>query len=234
VSASPAPLPVVLSWSGGKDSALALERLRAQRGVRVVGLLTSVSQQYDRISIDGVRRALLHRQAASLGLPLTELVLGALSSNASYEEAFAAALERLRGSFPGTTTLAFGDLFLEEVRAYRDALLARLGWQGCYPLWGEPTGVLAEDFIARGHRALLTCVDTTQLDASFSGREFDRQLLADLPASVDPCGERGEFHTFVHAGPLLGTPIGLQVGERVLRDGRFQYCDLIPVDTASV
>jgi len=221
------PLPVVLSWSGGKDSALALERLRSDVNVRVVGLLTAVSQAYDRISIHGVRRTLLHQQAAATGLPLTELVLGDSPSNASYEAAFAAALARLATEHPATNTIAFGDLFLEEVRAYRDALLARLGWRSCYPLWGEPTRDLAQGFIARGFRALLTCVDTTQLDPRFAGREFDTQLLDELPASVDPCGERGEFHTFVYGGPVLSAPLSVHPGERVLRDQRFQYCDLV-------
>src|ERR1043166_7923560 len=221
------PLPVVLSWSGGKDSALALERLRSDVNVRVVGLLTSVSQAYDRISIHGVRRTLLHQQAAAIGLPLTELLLGDSPSNASYEAAFAAALARLAAEHPGTNTIAFGDLFLEEVRAYRDALLTRLGWRGCYPLWGEPTRELAQGFITRGFRALLTCVDTTQLDPRFAGREFDTQLLDELPASVDPCGERGEFHTFVSAGPDFAGPVPCRVGETELREGRFMYCDLV-------
>jgi uncharacterized protein (TIGR00290 family) len=219
--------PVILSWSGGKDSTLALERLRGDPEVEIVGLVTTVSTDYQRISIHGVRRALLHRQVASIGAPLTEIALGASPSNATYEAALGAALAELQSQHSGLHTIAFGDLFLEEVRSYRDALLARLGWTGLYPLWGEPTGPLADYCIGQGYRAVLTCVDTTQLAGTFAGREFDRQLLADLPASVDPCGERGEFHTFVYAGPLFRNVVNLQLGEQVLREERFQYCDLL-------
>ena len=219
--------PVALSWSGGKDSTLTLERLLADPTVQVVSLLTTVSTEYDRVSIHGVRRSILARQAAGLHLPLLEIPLGASPSNASYEAAFAAALGTLQQTFPRLGTIAFGDLFLEDVRRYREDLLARLGWTGLYPLWGEPTRPLAEHFIARGYRAVLTCVDTAQLDARFAGREFDSQLLSELPSHVDPCGERGEFHTCVYAGPLFGEPVALRTGEQVLRDERFQYCDLL-------
>jgi uncharacterized protein (TIGR00290 family) len=220
------PTPVLVSWSSGKDSTLALERLLADPRVRVTGLVTTVSPQFDRVSIHGVRRVIVRRQAELLTLPLTEVELPPSPSNATYEAAFAAALAGLRNAQPGLETIAFGDLFLEEVREYRERLLARLGWTGLYPLWGEPTAALAEYFIDRGYRAVLTCVDTTQLDASFAGREFDRELLRELPAGVDPCGERGEFHTCVYSGPLFREAIPLSRGERVLRDGRFQYCDL--------
>ena len=221
------PIPAVLSWSGGKDSTLALERLRADGRYEVVSLVTTVSSEFDRISIHGVRRTLLHQQAASLGLPLAEVTLGASTTNESYEAAFAAGLAALQARYPDLSTVAFGDLFLEDVRAYRDRLLGRLGWTGVYPVWGEPTADLAARFVADAFRAVLTCVDTTQLDAGFAGREFDARLLADLPPSVDPCGERGEFHTFVYAGPLFHAPIAIRRGERVLRDGRFQYLRFI-------
>jgi diphthamide synthase (EF-2-diphthine--ammonia ligase) len=204
-----------------------LERLTADPGIQVVGLLTTVSTPFDRVSMHGVRRSILRRQAEALELPLLEIPLGASPSNASYEEAFAAGLAQFRKACPHLVTVAFGDLFLEEVRRYREELLDRLGWKGLYPLWGEPTRALAQYFIARGYRAVLTCVDTTQLEARFAGREFDSQLLAELPTTVDPCGERGEFHTCVYEGPLLRDPITLCTGERVLRDGRFQYCDLL-------
>ena len=220
------PTPVLLSWSTGKDSTLTLERLLAVQRVRVTGLLTTVSPQYDRVSIHGVRRSIVRRQAELLGLPLTEVELPPSPDNAAYEAAFAAALAGLRTVQPDLETIAFGDLFLEEVREYRERLLARLGWTGLYPLWGEPTAALAEYFIDRGNRAVLTCVDTTQLDAAFAGREFDRELLRELPAAVDPCGERGEFHTCVYSGPLFVEAIPVRVGQRVLREGRFQYCDL--------
>jgi len=218
---------VAVSWSGGKDSTLTLERLLADPKIQVVSLLTTISTQYDRVSIHGVRRSILARQAAALRLPLVEISLGASPSNTSYELALAAGLGQLRHAYPGLATIAFGDLFLEDVRRYRDHLLARLGWSGLYPLWGEPTAPLAEYFIARGYRAVLTCVDTTQLDPRFAGREFDAQLLRELPSPVDPCGERGEFHTCVYAGPLLIEPIAVGTGEQVLRDERFQYCDLV-------
>ena len=220
------PTPIALSWSGGKDSALALERLRSDPRWKPVGLLTSITRDYDRISIHGVRRSLLLRQVRSLGLPLTEVSLEPASSNPRYEAAFAAGLERLRSEHPGLQDIGFGDLFLRDVREYREELLARLGWRGVFPLWLEDTTRLAKYFIGRGFRAVLTCVDTTQLDGSFAGREFDAGLLAELPAAVDPCGERGEFHTFVYDGPIFREPIPVVIGERVLRDERFAYCDL--------
>jgi uncharacterized protein (TIGR00290 family) len=222
--------PILLAWSGGKDSALALERLRAEPRWRVAGLVTTVTEGYDRIAIHGVRRAILHRQAAALALPLIEATIPPQATNETYEAAFARALAAAREREPDLADIAFGDLFLADVRAYRDALLARLGWRGTYPLWGEDTARLARHFLARGHRAILSCVDTEQLDARFCGRDYDAALLAELPPSCDPCGERGEFHTCVHASPLFRAPIPLRRGARVLRDGRFQYIDLIEAD----
>jgi uncharacterized protein (TIGR00290 family) len=226
--------PVLLAWSGGKDSTLALERLLNDEAWRVVGLVTTVTAGYDRIAIHGVRRAILHRQVAGLGLPLFEAEIPPQASNDAYEDAFAQALARARmQSGVALDTIAFGDLFLADVRAYRDAMLARLGWRGLYPLWGEDTRELAHRFIDRGYHAILSCVDTQQLDAAFCGRDFDETLLADLPANVDPCGENGEFHSCVRGGPLWESPIELVRGERVLRDGRFQYVDLLQIDEAS-
>jgi uncharacterized protein (TIGR00290 family) len=226
--------PVLLAWSGGKDSTLALERLSGDREWRVAALVTTVTGGYDRIAIHGVRRSILHRQVEGLGLPLFEAEIPPQASNETYEAAFADALANARAHCDASIdTIAFGDLFLADVRAYREALLARLGWRGLYPLWGENTRVLARRFIDRGYRAIVTCVDTTQLDAVFCGREFDESLLADLPANVDPCGENGEFHTCVFAGPLWPAPIPLVRGERVLRDARFQYVDLIEADSAA-
>jgi len=225
--------PVLLAWSGGKDSTLALERLSGDRAWRVVGLVTTVTSGYDRIAIHGVRRSVLHRQVAGLGLPLIEAEIPPEASNEVYEASFGLALENARASCDAAVdTIAFGDLFLADVRTYREALLARLGWNGLYPLWGEDTRMLARRFIDRGYRAILSCVDTTQLDAVFCGREFDDALLADLPPTVDPCGENGEFHTCVFAGPLWPAPMPLVRGERVLRDARFQYVDLIEADAA--
>ena len=221
------PIAVVASWSGGKDSTLMLEALAADPAVRVVSLLTTVTAAYDRISIHGVRRSILDRQAELLGIPLEVAEIPMQASNESYEAAFGAALVRLRAGHHSLDTIAFGDLFLTEVRDYRDALPRRLGWRGAYPIWGLDTAVLARDFIARGHRAILTCVDTTQIGADFAGRKYDASLLADLPANADPCGEKGEFHTCLVGGPLLGAEIPVRLGERVLRDGRFQYCDLV-------
>lgn len=220
--------PVLLAWSGGKDSTLALERLLSDAHWRVAGLVTTVTTGYDRIAIHGVRRSILHRQVEALGVPLIEAEIPPQASNDVYEAAFADALTRASAkSGTGIDTIAFGDLFLADVRAYREAMLARLGWRSLFPLWGEETARLAHYFVDRGYRAILSCVDTEQLDAAFCGREFDAALLADLPARVDPCGENGEFHTCVYAGPLWPAPIALVRGQRVLRDGRFQYVDLI-------
>ena len=225
------PRPVALSWSGGKDSALTLAALRADPTVRVVALLTSVTLGYDRISIHGVRRSLLRAQARAVGLPLQEIVLQRNSSNDHYDQAVSYALETLRHVHPTLTTVAYGDLFLEDVRRYREDRLGPLGFTGSFPLWGRQTRELADEFIDRGFEARLVCIDTTQLDASFAGRAFDHTLLADLPPTVDPCGERGEFHTFVANGPEFSSPIGYALGEVVLRDDRFAYCDLIPANT---
>jgi uncharacterized protein (TIGR00290 family) len=217
---------VALAWSGGKDSTLALAALRADPAVEVVALLTTVTRDYDRISMHGVRRTVLDAQVAAIGLPLFEASIPAMASNELYEQALASALNTLEREFPGLRHLAFGDLFLADVRAYREQLLARLGWTPLFPLWGQDTTVLAEEFVRAGYRAILTCVDTTQLGAEFAGREFDASLLAELPSAVDPCGERGEFHTCVYAGPLFGQSITVQAGERVRRDDRFEYCDV--------
>lgn len=221
---------VLLSWSGGKDSALALAALAADPSVEVVGLLTSVTRGYDRVSIHGVRRALLEAQAASLRLPLTEVVLDPQCSNAAYEEAFLNAIESAKTRHTPLTAIAFGDLFLEDVRAYRERLLANTGLIPLFPLWGEPTAALAGRCCDLAIEARLVCVDTTQLSDVFAGRLFDRGLLADLPASVDPCGERGEFHTFVANGPGFARSVPYSVGETVRRDDRFAYCDLLPID----
>jgi uncharacterized protein (TIGR00290 family) len=217
---------VVLSWSGGKDSALALDALSRNPEVEVVGLLTSVTRRYDRISVHGVRRAMLEAQVERLGLQLFEISLDPSCTNDAYESAFHAALGDVRRELPKVRHIAFGDLFLEDVRAYRERLLAGSGFEAMFPIWGLDTAVLARRFIADGFSARLVCVDTTQLDAGFAGRLFDEELLADLPPTVDPCGERGEFHTFVSDGPQFSAPIPYRVGETVLRDERFMFCDI--------
>jgi uncharacterized protein (TIGR00290 family) len=220
------PIPIALAWSGGKDSTLALAALQADPGVEVVALVTTITGDYDRISIHGVRRSVLEAQVRSIGLPLLESVIPAAASNAAYEAALARTLTELHRQMPDVQHLAFGDLFLAEVRAYREQLLSRLGWIPVFPLWGKDTAGLARTFIAGGYRAVLTCVDTTQLDAGFAGREFDAALLADMPVEVDPCGERGEFHTCVYDGPVFREPLVLRNGERIRRDERFEYCDV--------
>ena len=225
------PEPVVLSWSGGKDSSLALAALRADHRYRVVALLTSITRGYDRISIHGVRRALLEEQARAIGLPLFEVVLDPMSSNDAYEAAFRAAVEKLRAEYPTLRRIAFGDLFLEDVRAYRERLLASVGMEGLFPLWGRPTTPLATEFVSLGFRAHLVCVDTQQLPARFAGLPFDDALLHALPEAVDRCGERGEFHTFVFDGPIFTRPVALTRGEVVLREERFAYCDLLPAES---
>lgn len=220
--------PLVLSWSGGKDSALALAALRADPAVEVVALLTSVTEGYDRISIHGVRRSLLHAQTDALRLPLHEIVLQPQCSNEAYDAAVALALAEIRTRYPEVRRIAYGDLFLEDVRRYREERIAPLGFAGFFPLWGQPTDRLARDFIARGFEARLVCVDTTQIDGGFAGASFDHDLLDALPMSADPCGERGEFHTFVSYGPGWSQRVPYNVGEKVLRDERFMYCDLVP------
>jgi uncharacterized protein (TIGR00290 family) len=218
---------VVVAWSGGKDSALAVAALQADPGYRVVALLTTLTTGYDRVSIHGIRRSVLEAQVAALRLPLYEARIPPAATNAVYEDAFARALDDIRASQAGVRHIAFGDLFLTDVRAYREVLLARVGWTGVFPLWGRDTAVLARECVTTGYRATLCCVDTTLLDAGFAGRAYDLELLRELPASVDPCGERGEFHTCVSAGPIFRHPISVRPGERVLRDHRFQYCDLL-------
>jgi uncharacterized protein (TIGR00290 family) len=224
---------VVLSWSGGKDSSLALAALRADERYEVVGLLTSITTGYDRVSIHGVRRRLVEAQADAAGLPLFEVTLEPASSNAAYEAAFASALAQVRLMAPEVELIAFGDLYLEDVRAYRERLLRAAGFEPLFPLWHRDTTQLAAAFIEAGFRAVLVCVDTTQLPAAFAGRSFDSALLAELPGSVDPCGEGGEFHTFVWDGPHFRGPISVKAGETVLRDERFAFADLIPEEGPS-
>ena len=193
----------------------------------MVGLVTAVTTGYDRISIHGVRRSLLEAQAARIGLPLHVIPLEPACSNDDYERAFLAGLSTAGAAHPGCTRIAFGDLFLEDVRDYRERLLAGSGWTPLFPLWGLDTRALATRFVDDGFKARLVCVDTTQLDGAFAGRAFDHALLRDLPATADPCGERGEFHTFVASGPGFSAAVACVAGERVLRDERFMYCDLI-------
>ncbi|HET8554407.1 MAG TPA: ATP-binding protein [Rhodanobacteraceae bacterium] len=222
--------PVLMSWSGGKDCLMALAQLLADVRWQVEGLLTTVTTRYDRVSMHGIRRDVLHAQADALGLPLIEAEIPWPADNASYEAAHDKALQQARERWPGMHHCAFGDIFLQDVRDYRVRQLARAGWRGVFPLWGSDTTELAHRFHADGHRANVVCVDTTQLDAGFCGREFDAAFIDALPASVDPCGENGEFHTLSHASPLFSRPLALQRGESVLRDERFQYVDFLLAD----
>jgi uncharacterized protein (TIGR00290 family) len=196
---SPARTSLALSWSGGKDSALTLWTLRSQTS-EPEALITTVTDTYDRISMHGVRRELLARQADTLAIPLVEILIPPTCPNVFYEARMAQAFASPRMS--DVAAVAFGDLFLEDVRAYREERLAAAGRRGLFPLWGRDTSELAREFIAAGFEAIVACLDPRTLDPSFAGRPFDERLLADLPASVDPCGENGEFHTFVHAGPI--------------------------------
>jgi len=212
-----------LSWSGGKDSALTLWTLRRQ-DVEPEALITTVTDSYDRISMHGVRRELLARQADAAGIPLIEVRIPPACVNEVYEARMAQAFAS--PPLSDVEEVAFGDLFLEDVRAYREERLAATGRRGLFPLWGHDTGVLAREFIAAGFQARIVSLDPRVLDASFAGRAYDEQLLAELPAGVDPCGENGEFHTFVHAGPIFSQPVACETGEVVEREG-FVFCDLL-------
>jgi uncharacterized protein (TIGR00290 family) len=223
----PTPEPVLLSWSGGKDSSLSLAALCADPDVRVVGLLTTITAGLDRIAVHGVRRSLLRDQADSAGLPLYEASIPAVCRNDDYEQAMGIAFERVRREHPALRRVAFGDLFLEDIRRYREDRLGALGLEAVFPVWGRDTRALADDFIAAGYRARLVCVDTQQLSADFVGRELDRELLRELPDGVDPCGENGEFHTFVSDGPVFRRPVPYRLGERMLRDDRFAHQELL-------
>ncbi len=221
---------VWLAWSGGKDSAAALDALRKDRRFKVTALLTTVTEDVERISMHGVRLTLLKAQAAAVGLPLEIVWIPASCSNAIYERRMRAALERGREN--GLSGVAFGDLFLEDLRRYREERLAEVGLKAFFPIWSRDTAGLARHFIEQGFRAILTCVDTEALDGGFAGRGYTRSLLSDLPRRVDPCGENGEFHSFVYDGPIFSAPVACHRGLMVLRDGRFMYCDLLPDETA--
>ena len=216
----------ILSWSGGKDSTMALHETLRGGEYDVAALLTTVTREYDRISIHGVRSELLARQAAALGIPLQKVYIPKRCSNEEYESAMRGALASFAEA--GIHTVISGDIYLEDVRAYRERLLEGVGMRGAFPLWGRDTQELAHGFLTSGYRALTSCVDSHSLDATFAGRCFDERFLADLPEGADPCGENGEFHTFVFDGPALAERVPCVAGEVTLRDGRFYYCDLLP------
>ncbi len=215
--------PLALSWSGGKDSALALWVLAREHEVVPRALITTVTDTYDRVSMHAVRRSLLALQASAVGVPLVEVEIPPGCTNEVYERR----MEHALASDPlrDVEAVAFGDLFLEDVRAYREDRLASAGKRACFPLWHRDTASLAREFVAAGFEAVIVCVDPTKLDRSFAGRRFDERLIDDLPEGVDPCGENGEFHTFVYAGPILSAPLTIEVGETVEREG-FVFTDL--------
>jgi len=219
---------VLLSWSGGKDSAMALYELLRSSRYKVVSLLTTLSKQYKRISHHGVRVELLEQQATALGIRLHKLYLPYPNcSSAGYEAAMKKVMLEYKDS--GIITVAFGDVFLQDLREYRERNLAKVGMKGIFPIWQRDTTELVETFIALGFKAYLTCVDSKKLGKEFAGRLIDAGLIRDLPGGVDPCGENGEFHSYVYDGPIFQRPVGVSVGRVVLRDIRY-FADLIPVD----
>jgi uncharacterized protein (TIGR00290 family) len=217
--------PLVVSWSGGKDSTLALNEILNSPDYEVSSLITTVTKGYDRISIHGVRNELLDKQVESIGLPLHKVSIPKDSTNDQYEKALKDILLYFKNQ--GINEVVFGDIFLEDVKKYRDELLDKLYMKGVYPIWKKDSKELARKFIELGFKSVTTCIDSQQIDKKFVGREYDSEFLNDLPNSADPCGENGEFHTFVYDGPLFDKKIDFTKGKIVFRDDRFYYCDLI-------
>ena len=217
--------PILLSWSSGKDSAWALHLLRQDPRVEVRGLITTVNEEHERVAMHGVRRSLLRMQAEAVALPLHEVVIPSPCSNDDYEERFLATMHEAGRS--GIDAIGYGDLYLEDVRRYRERLGERGGLDSVFPLWGLDTEELAHEMIETGAKAVLTCIDPKACPRALVGRAFDRELLRDLPEGVDPCGENGEFHTFCHAGPAFREAIPIETGEVVERGG-FVFVDLTP------
>jgi len=217
---------IALSWSGGKDSTMAAYHLLASQKYEIATLLTTVTEEFERISMHGVRRELLERQARSLGIALRTVMIPKECTNEIYEARMRTALEDFKAQ--GISKVAFGDLFLADLKQYRDERLAQMQMSGLYPIWMRDTDELVRTFIGLGFKAFLTCVDTEAIDASFAGRQINQQLLEDLPETADPCGEYGEYHSFVYAGPIFAQPIDCKAGEIVRRTPRFNYCDIVP------
>ncbi len=218
---------IALGWSGGKDSCLALRQILSEGTYEIATLLTTCTEGFRRVSMHGVRCSLLHRQAEALGFPCLKVFIPQHCSNEEYERLMLKACLKFKSE--GVSKVAFGDLFLEDIRAYRDRMLAQVGMTALYPIWGLGTPGLARQFIRDGFRANLVCVDSEKLTGSFAGRLFDDALLADFPAQVDPCGENGEFHTFVFDGPIFKWPVRCKAGPVVQR-GRFYFADLLPLE----
>lgn len=221
---------ILVSWSSGKDCAWALHLLRQQSDIEVVGLLTTINSEFDRVAMHGTRRSVLEAQSAAAQLPLWSIPLPWPCSNEIYEQRMAEACRLALAE--NIDAIAFGDLFLRDVRSYRESQLAASGIDLLFPLWDLPTSDLARDMIGAGLRAKLVCIDSNQLEPSFAGREFDADLLRDLPPGVDPCGENGEFHSCVYDGPMFSSPVALDAGEIVNRDG-FIYADFWPSETCA-
>jgi uncharacterized protein (TIGR00290 family) len=221
--------PVLFSWSGGKDSAMALHSLRQNPDFEVIAFLTTVTEGYERISMHGVRRELLHRQAESIGLPVEEVRIPPQCVNPVYEARMGETVLRFRDR--GVRHVAFGDIFLEDLRAYREQKLVAADMTALFPIWKVDTRELAARFLRDKFRAIAVCIDPRKLDASFAGRELDASFFRDLPDGVDPCGENGEFHTYVFDGPIFRSPIPVQVGAVVERDS-FVFCDVVPAKEA--
>jgi uncharacterized protein (TIGR00290 family) len=218
---------VLVSWSGGKDSVLALYELLSDRHYEISGLLTTLTEDYDRVSMHGVRRILLEQQAGSLGLQIDELFLNTNASNEEYEMKMKEKLIVYKGR--GIESVVYGDIYLEDIRRYREENLKKIGMTCIFPIWKKDTAELAQTFIDSGFKAIITCVDSQVLDKDFAGRLYDHEFLSDLPSCIDPCGENGEFHTFVYDGPLFREKISFISGETILRDNRFYFYDLAPI-----
>ena len=217
---------VLFCWSGGKDSALAFYELTKSKDYEVVSLLTTITTDYDRISMHGVRRVLLEQQARKLGVPICEVSISSNCANEEYELKIAEALSKFREK--EVSSVAFGDIFLEDLRQYRENNLAKLGMKGIFPIWGRNTTELSRSLATLGFQAITTCIDTRKLDKKFAGRIIDEQFLAELPPGIDPCGENGEYHSFVFDMPNFKSRIAYTPGEKVLRDSFFYFCDLLP------
>jgi uncharacterized protein (TIGR00290 family) len=220
-------IKTILTWSGGKDSALALHELAKTESYEVVSLLTTVTEDYDRISMHGLRQILLEQQARSLGLALEKVYISKNTSNEEYESKMREVLAKYLSA--GVSSVVFGDIFLEDVRKHREEKLSEIGMKALFPIWKRDTAELARTFIDSGFKAVIICVDSNVLDKMFVGRSFDEQFLSELPATVDPCGENGEFHSFVYDGPIFSERILHTIGEVVLRENRFYYCDVMPL-----
>jgi uncharacterized protein (TIGR00290 family) len=218
----------IVSWSSGKDSAYALWQARRAGELEIVAILTTLTAAFERISMHGVRETLLDRQATELGLPCRKVYIPSPCSNEQYEDAMGRAVAEIKAQ--GIAHCVFGDLFLEDVRAYREAKLSALGMHAVFPLWGRDTRELAREMVTEGLEAVTTCIDPRKLDASFAGRTFDAKFLDDLPTSVDPCGENGEFHSFVTRGPMFARSIPVRGGDVVERDG-FVFADVLPLES---